>query len=58
MQYRARVPAEPDGQDHSQVSVASAGGRDAELAAIALLCLMFGSPVDEPREPQVRVVWR
>jgi hypothetical protein len=58
MQSRPRVPGEPEGQNHSQAPVASAGNRDVELAAIALLCLMFPSPVDEPREPQVGLVWR
>jgi hypothetical protein len=57
MQSRARVREEPDGQDHSQVPLASASGRDAELAAIALLCLMFGSAVDEPTDGHVRLVW-
>ena len=58
MQSRSRVPAEPAGQNHSPAAAAGAGNRDAELAAIALLCLMFASPVGEPREPQVRLVWR
>ena len=58
MHTRARAPREPDGQNHSQPPLASAGDRDAELAAIALLCLLFASPVDEPTETQVRWVWR
>lgn len=54
----ARTPGEPEGQNRSQALVARAGNRDAELAAIALLCLMFASPLDEPQEPQLRPAWR
>jgi len=58
MQRRARVPREPEGQDHLQAPVAGAGDRDAELAAIALLCLLFASPNDDQQEPPLRFVWR
>ena len=58
MQRRARVPREPEGQNHSEPPVAGAGNRDAELAAIALLCLVIASPTDEQHESQVRLVWR
>jgi len=59
MQRRARVPRESEGgQSHSPPPVARVGSRDAELAAIALLCLLFASPTDEQQEPHVRLVWR
>jgi hypothetical protein len=54
MQYRARVPAEPDGHDHAPGSVARGDPHEAELAAIALLCLMFAWPIDEPRDQHRR----
>jgi hypothetical protein len=57
MQSRARVQGKPDAQTDSQPLVAGAGNRDAELAAIALLCLVFASTIDESREAQLRSSW-
>ena len=49
MQSRSRVPEEPFGSPRPR-PIVTAGGADAELAAIALLCLVFASPAEE-REP-------
>ncbi len=46
MQSRSRVPEEPLGRPRPQQFVA-AGGAEAELAAIALLCLVFAWPAEE-----------
>jgi hypothetical protein len=57
MQSRARVRGKADAQTDSQPFIAGARNRDAELAAIALLCLVFASPIDESQEPQLRLIW-
>jgi len=49
MQSRSRVPEEPFGSPRPR-PIVTAGGADAELAAIALLCLVFAWPAEE-REP-------
>ena len=45
MQTCARVSEQPDGRP--RVSADIADRRDAELAALALLCLMFASSTEE-----------
>jgi hypothetical protein len=47
MQSRSRVPEEPPGRPRPQPRI-TVGHADTELAAIALLCLVFAS--DEERE--------
>jgi hypothetical protein len=51
MQSRSRVPEEPLGRPHPPPFV-TAGGADAELAAIALLCLVLAWPAEEREQPQ------
>jgi len=51
MQSRSRVPEEPVDRPRSRPFVTT-GGADAELAAIALLCLVFAWPADEREQPQ------
>lgn len=49
MQSRSRVPEAPLGTPRRR-PIVTADGADAELAAIALLCLVFAWPAEE-REP-------
>lgn len=56
MHARARVPEEPKGRDRASAAIADR--REAELAAIALLCLMFASPAEEPDQSRSRPVSR
>jgi hypothetical protein len=51
MQSRSRVPEEPPGRPGPRPFVV-AGGADAELAAIALLCVVFAWPAEEREQPQ------
>ncbi len=53
MQSRSRVLEEPFGTPRPRPFV-TAGGADAELAAIALLCLVFAWPAEEREQPQPR----
>jgi hypothetical protein len=53
MQSRSRVPEEPLGRPRPQ-PFGAAGDADTELAAIALLCLVFAWPVEEREQPQLR----
>jgi len=53
MQSRSRVLEEPFGTPLRSPLV-TAGGSDAELAAIALLCLVFAWPAEEREQPQPR----
>ena len=46
MQSRSRVPEQPLGTPQPRPLV-TAGGADADLAAITLLCLMFAWPAEE-----------
>jgi hypothetical protein len=57
MQSRSRVAEEPVGAGRRQPLVLT-GGNDAELSAIALLCLVFAWPVEEPEQPRPRFVSR
>lgn len=51
MQSRLRVPEEPLGRPRPRPFMRT-GGADAELAAIALLCLVFAWPTEEREQPQ------
>ena len=51
MQSRSRVPEEPLRRPGSRPPV-TVGRSDAELAAIALLCLVVGWPAEEREQPQ------
>jgi hypothetical protein len=53
MQSRSRVLEEPFGTPLPRPFV-TAGGGDAELAAIALLCLVFAWPAEEREQPRPR----
>lgn len=53
MQSRPRVLEEPVGTPRPRPFV-TAGGADAELAAIALLCLVFAWPAEEREQPRPR----
>ena len=55
MQSRSRVREERLGKSHRQ-PVVIASRDEADLAAIALLCLVFAWPADEPEQPQPRPV--
>ena len=56
MQPRSRVPEEPVGNSYSQLPLALASRERSELAAIALLCLVFASPVEESQPAHLRLV--
>jgi hypothetical protein len=56
MQPRSRVPQEPVGNSRSQPSLPSASPQRSELAAIALLCLVFAWPGEEPTPAHLRPV--
>lgn len=56
MHPRSRVPEEPVGNRHSQSPLALASRQRSELAAIALLCLVFAWPVEEPQPAHLRPV--
>jgi hypothetical protein len=53
MQSRSRIPEDPLGRPRPR-PFAAAGGADAELAAIALLCVVFAWPADEREQHQPR----
>ncbi len=53
MQSRSSVPEEPLGGPRPR-ALATAGRPDAELAAVALLCVLFAWPAEEPEQPQPR----
>jgi len=53
MHSRLRVPEEPLGEPVRR-RIVTARGSDAELAAIALLCLVFAWPAEEREQPQPR----
>jgi hypothetical protein len=53
MQSRSRVPEEPLGRTRPRPFI-TAGAVDAELAAIALLCLVFAWPAEEREQPRPR----
>jgi len=50
MQSGARVSEDPDARRRESDPIVDR--RDAELAAIALLCLMFASTTEDPDRPQ------
>ena len=56
MHPRSRVPEEPVGNSRSQSPLAVASRQRSELAAIALLCLVFAWPVEEPQPAHLRSV--
>jgi len=56
MQPRSKVPEEPVGNSCSQLPLALASRQRFELAAIALLCLVFAWPVEEPQPAHLRLV--
>ncbi len=58
MPYPARRSEASGGDNHPQSPTATAARGDPELAAIALLCLMFAWPTDERKAPEQRSVWR
>ena len=51
MQSRSRVQEGPLGRPRSRPFVTT-GGADAELAAIALLCLVFAWSAEEREQPE------
>lgn len=51
MQSRSRVPEAPLGRPRARPFVTT-GGADAEVAAVALLCLVFAWPAEEREQPQ------
>ena len=57
MQSRSRVREERLGKSHPR-PVVIASREEAELAAIALLCLVFARPADDPERPQSRLASR
>lgn len=57
MQSRSGVPEAPLGRGHRQPGML-AGGDEAELAAIALLCLVFAWPLEGSEPPRPRSVSR
>ena len=56
MQPRSRGPEEPVGNSYSHLPLTHASHQRSELAAIALLCLVFAWPTEEPQPPHLRVV--
>lgn len=56
MQTGSRVPRKSPDSAALKSPAAIASHEDPELAAIALLCLLFGLPPGEPTEPQSRLV--
>jgi hypothetical protein len=53
MQPPSRVPEQPVGNSQSPLALASV--QRSELAAIALLCLVFALPVEEPQPAHLRL---
>ena len=53
MQSRPRVPEEPHATPRPR-PIVTAGGTDAELAAVALLCLVFAWTAEEPDKARPR----
>lgn len=56
MPPRSRVPEEPVANSYSQLPLALASRERSELAAIALLCLVFALPVEEPQPAHLSLV--
>lgn len=56
MQSRSRVPRKPSHRDAARSPLATNSREDAELEAIAFLCLLFAWPPEEPKPPHLRLV--
>jgi len=56
MESRSRVPQRSARRPALQSPPAIKSREDAELAAIALLCLVYAWLADEPPRPQLRLV--
>ncbi len=56
MKPRSRAPRDPADSTVSRSAPTINSREDAELAAIALLCLLFASPPEEAERPTLRLV--
>jgi len=53
MQSRAHASRQPGGHDRPSPAGEVGGVRESELAAIALLCLLFAWPEERPTQPRL-----